>query len=102
MHNHDFFSVLQFGQSVDVPSMGNKTSHSESEDSDPAAAHRLPPRARTQEGPDDEPEVVEVPPPMRPISSVPAADEAASSSKKVRPSLETKSRNRDGGPTPFF
>ena len=81
---------MQFGQaSIDV-GMGNKASHSqsESEDSDPS---RLPPsgrvRGRTEVGPGEsieegeDPEV-ELPPPMRPISSIPAAEEG-SSNKRV-------------------
>ena len=72
--------------------MGNKASHSESEDAAAAAAASAaastasssaarPPQARR--GPDDDGEdpLVEVPPPMQPISSVPLSEEMT---KKVR------------------
>ena len=69
--------------------MGNKQSGCPSEAEDPAepAVTRLPPSGRrlkeagdfTEDG--DDAEVAEVPPPMRPISSLPAPDD--SSLKKV-------------------
>ena len=70
--------------------MGNKASHSQSESED-SDTSRLPPSGRgrgrseavpgesIEEGEDPE---VELPPPMRPISSIPAAEEG-SSNKRV-------------------
>ena len=82
--------IFQFGQgSVDVSGMGNKPSNSQSEaeEPEPEVMGRLPPsgrqsRARRSSGghPEDgdDLEVPEVPPPMRPISSMPTQDDAAS------------------------
>ena len=70
--------------------MGNKQTHSQSETEPETRSDqdnsRLPPTGRrvkddTGEEADDH-EVAEVPPPMRPISSMPAPDEA--SIKRVR------------------
>ncbi len=86
---------MQFGQqnSVDVGSMGNKNSsaaQSEPEDGGPGseagrqgrtrmrsegATHQTEEGAAQQSEEGDEPEV-ELPPPMRPISSIPATEEA--------------------------
>ena len=67
--------------------MGNKPSNSQSEAEEPEAA-RLPPSGRQSRARDtrdtgqcedgDDLEVPEVPPPMRPISSMPAQDDTAS------------------------
>ena len=70
--------VSQFGQgSVDVSAsgMGNKQSHSS--EAEQEAGPRLPHTAEAEDA-----EVAEVPPPMRPISSLPAPDDA--SKKRVR------------------
>jgi len=81
---------FKFGQtaSVDV-GMGNKASHSQSESED-SDTSRLPPSGRgrgrsegvpsesIEEGEDPE---VELPPPMRPISSIPAAEEGSSNKR---------------------
>ena len=73
--------------------MGNKPSNSQSEAEEPEVIGRLPPsgrhssRARRSSGghqeDGDDPEVPEVPPPMRPISSMPTQDDPASSVKRV-------------------
>ena len=82
----------QFGQttSVDV-GMGNKASHSQSESED-SDTSRLPPSGRgrgrgeaghgesIEEAEDPE---VELPPPMRPISSIPAPEEGSSNKRVI-------------------
>ena len=91
--NNEHF-IFQFGQaSVDVSGMGNKPSNSQSEAEEPEVIGRLPPsgrhssRARRSSGghqeDGDDLEVPEVPPPMRPISSMPTQDDPASSVKRV-------------------
>ena len=81
--------IFQFGQaSVDVSGMGNKPSNSQSEaeEPEPEVTGRLPPSGRHSRARDngghpedgDDLEVPEVPPPMRPISSMPTQEDAAS------------------------
>ena len=76
------FLYFQFGQSsVDV-GMGNKTTHPLSESEEPETS-KLPPSGRPTRSRDpaesieeaEDLEVAEVPPPMRPISSMPGPEE---------------------------
>ena len=85
MNDNLILVFFQFGQlqpPMDV-GMGNKPSHSQSESEDSEHA-RLPPSGRGMrpgEGQEEgEEHDVELPPPMRPISSLPGPDEASSSS----------------------